>query len=507
MCSLRIVVDRHDDWRPYYPTDDLIDSDGYLSLIEATGHHQVINLCSDLDYLGTGYYVSLLAQARGDRVLPSVDTLNTLRRKSTTDMQLEGLTPVLEELSRNAEAHSLADEISLKVMFGECREPHLTRLARRLFERLPCPLLDVRLVRKSGNWRLSRIRPLRLKDLHGEEQDLFARALNRHSRKVWRTPRARRRYRFDLAMLINPEERMPPSNKGALKAFIRAGRRQGIDVSLITHRDAGRLAEFDGLFIRETTSLDHHTWRLARRAEHEGLVVIDAPQDILRCTNKVYLHELLRARSVPAPGGRLLKKASMSRLRAEADTIEYPQVLKIPDGAFSRGIVKVASAAQLVEEATRLFSSSDLLLLQEWLPTEFDWRIGVLDGRPLFASRYFMARGHWQIYDHSGVRVKSGGFTTHPVDEVPRAVMRTALKATRLIGNGLYGVDLKQIGNRVLVIEVNDNPNIDAGIEDVVLGNQLYDRVMQVFLARMEARRRAHARELPDRQESGSLST
>ncbi|MDX5368557.1 MAG: hypothetical protein LPL29_04195, partial [Alphaproteobacteria bacterium] len=52
----------------------------------------------------------------------------------------------------------------------------------------------------------------------------------------------------------------------------------------------------------------------------------------------------------------------------------------------------------------------------------------------------------------------------------------------------LYGVDLKQAGDRVVVIEVNDNPNVDAGIEDTVLGRQLYERIMGVFLARMEAR-------------------
>lgn len=127
------------------------------------------------------------------------------------------------------------------------------------------------------------------------------------------------------------------------------------------------------------------------------------------------------------------------------------------------------------------------MLLQEWLPTDYDWRIGVLDGQPLFASRYYMARGHWQIYDHSGPRTRSGGFTSHPISDVPAAVLRTALKACRLIGNGLYGVDLKQVGERVLVIEVNDNPNIDAGIEDNVLGDALYDRLLDVFARRMEA--------------------
>ena len=48
-------------------------------------------------------------------------------------------------------------------------------------------------------------------------------------------------------------------------------------------------------------------------------------------------------------------------------------------------------------------------------------------------------------------------------------LLRIALKAANLIGDGFYGVDLKQVGNRYYVMEVNDNPNVDAGNEDGVL--------------------------------------
>ena len=101
-----------------------------------------------------------------------------------------------------------------------------------------------------------------------------------------------------------------------------------------------------------------------------------------------------------------------------------------------------------------------------------------------------MVKGHWQIYQHGESKVESGDFETLPTYEVPRAVIQAALNATRLIGDGLYGVDIKQSGNRVAIIEVNDNPSVDSGVEDKFLGGELYTLIMQEFLSRMEAKRR-----------------
>src|SRR5699024_2864485 len=138
------------------------------------------------------------------------------------------------------------------------------------------------------------------------EEDLFAEALDGFSRKLWRKPRPRQTYRYDLAMLVDPEEAMPPSNRRALKAFVGAGRQLGIDVDLVTRHDFSRLAEYDALFIRETTTIDNHTWRFAHRAEREGLVVIDDPTSILRCTNKIFLHDVMRAHRLAVPRTEIL---------------------------------------------------------------------------------------------------------------------------------------------------------------------------------------------------------
>jgi glutathione synthase/RimK-type ligase-like ATP-grasp enzyme len=68
-------------------------------------------------------------------------------------------------------------------------------------------------------------------------------------------------------------------------------------------------------------------------------------------------------------------------------------------------------------------------------------------------------------------------------------VVSAALGAANLIGDGLYGVDVKQNADGVYVIEVNDNPNIEAGVEDVYLKGELYSLIIRDFVRRLDSRR------------------
>lgn len=70
-------------------------------------------------------------------------------------------------------------------------------------------------------------------------------------------------------------------------------------------------------------------------------------------------------------------------------------------------------------------------------------------------------------------------------------VIPIVIKAARLIGNNLDDIDIKQSGDRIVVIEVNDNPSIDSGVEDEYLGTTLYDDIMREFLRRLELKRSA----------------
>jgi hypothetical protein len=78
-----------------------------------------------------------------------------------------------------------------------------------------------------------------------------------------------------------------------------------------------------------------------------------------------------------------------------------------------------------------------------------------------------MSKGHWQIYNHKAKGQDiNGECRTLAVHEAPRAVV---------------------------VIEVNDNPNMDAGIEDAYLQDDLYSLVLEEFVRRLELKRRGQA--------------
>ena len=111
-------------------------------------------------------------------------------------------------------------------------------------------------------------------------------------------------------------------------------------------------------------------------------------------------------------------------------------------------------------------------------------------GCRVFALQYFMAKGHWQIYNHQArsKAQKTGNHQTVPLNKVPSEVMEAAIKAAGLIGKGLYGVDLKQTRNgEVFVIEVNYNPNIDSGIEDALVGDTLYQKILEHMVKMIES--------------------
>ncbi len=476
-----IITEKVEDWHTEIQDVLVVTPGDYFSneIYQSSKKVKVINLCKSYQYQTIGYYVSLLAEARRHKVIPEISTLQDFRYPSLIREDAEDF----DELIQHSLRKQTSDKLDVYICFGKAHVPALNKIGALMFNLFQVPILKA-VFTKKDKWALTQLKSLNLNEFSESLQEHLRVSLDEYLQGKNKIQKRYSRKKFDLAILINPEEDTPPSDKKAIQNFIKAGEKVGFNVDLITKNDYAKLIQYDALFIRETTNVNHHTFKFAKKAAAEGLVVMDDHESILRCTNKVYLSELLRAHQVPTPKYWIIKKDNPKHLK-KLD-IEYPIILKQPDGAFSKGVKKAKNEEEFLAVLKDFFQTSELVIAQEFIPTDFDWRVGVLNNKPLYVCQYFMAADHWQIVNWAGDgSYEEGNFATIGVEEAPKGLMELAVKATSLIGNGLYGVDIKQRGKKFYIIEINDNPNLDGGIEDKVLKQQLYVKIMQEFMNRL----------------------
>lgn len=480
--KILIVVDRKKDWPLQIPNVEVVAAKQYLCDIyyNELKRTRIFNLCKSSRYQSVGYYVSLLGEARGHRPKPDITALQDLKLKSVVKILSEDFDNQLQNHLKELKS----DTFTLSIYFGRNLAKRYDRLCKLLFNQFQFPLLRVELSFEK-RWTIRSINAIALSDVAESHRDFLMDAASDYFAHQKPNTFRRQQYRYDLAILVNDDEKDKPSNALAIKRFVKASEKLGMSATLIGKNDYASLAEYDALFIRETTSVTHHTYRFARRAAAEGLVVMDDPVSIVRCTNKVYLAELLAKYKIPTPKTLIIHKDNIHEV---IPTLGLPVVLKQPDSSFSQGVTKVDNEHNLHASINRLLQSSELIVAQAFTRTDYDWRIGICDRQPLYACKYYMARAHWQIVKRSddGKKAVEGNAETFDIQDVPKPVLKTALKAANLIGDGLYGVDIKFDGQKCYIIEVNDNPSIDAGVEDAVLKNRLYETIMSIFLKRIE---------------------
>jgi len=475
-----IVVDKPEHWKFSLHDVDVISPEQYITepAFQTAKNLKVLNLCKSYQYQSEGYYVSLLAEARGHKVLPEVSTIQDLRFPSILrDDSLD-----FDELIQSTFKNETTDRIEFNIYFGFTQSENFNRLGHQLFQMVQAPSLRA-VFSKKTKWTLRKISPISLNEVPDEDKPTLVQGLERYllRKRDFRPDKKK----YDLAILINPNDKNPPSDDRALKRFYRAALEVGFNTEFITKNDFDQIIQYDALFIRETTNVNHHTFRFAKKAESLGLAVIDDPESILKCTNKVYLHELLTSNKILTPKAFVITEDNCEQLESK---MAFPFILKQPDGAFSKGVFKIESAEEFKKVRESMFEKSDLLIAQEFLPTSFDWRVGIIDGQVIYVCKYFMATKHWQIVNWSAKKQsQEGEVESIPVDQAPSGLLKTALKATSLIGKSLYGVDMKEIDGKFYVIEINDNPNIDAGIEDKILKERLYEIIMETLLTKIKA--------------------
>ena len=275
----------------------------------------------------------------------------------------------------------------------------------------------------------------------------------------------------NIACFVEKYNFTDPREVGALQNFKFTAEKMGHRFSFVFRENLIEIPKYDAVFIRATTDPLYTAYIVSKTAWELGLKVVDDPKSIQICGNKIHLYELFKRHDIPHIPTIFLNKEEFhhKKITEIFKTFGRPVVLKAPYTSFSRYVEKVACETSFRDVAKRFFRRSDILAVQKFMPTAFDWRVGVLDNEVLYVCKYMVPKGRWK----HGVKRRGkpsfvwGRTVSLKRENAPEKLKETALKACALVGNGLYGVDIKEFDGNFVVVEVNDNPSIYAGYEDL----------------------------------------
>jgi glutathione synthase/RimK-type ligase-like ATP-grasp enzyme len=264
----------------------------------------------------------------------------------------------------------------------------------------------------------------------------------------------------------------------ALELFKASAEKKGHHFEFIFKKDLNRIPEFDAIFIRATTDPMNTAYVVSRMADSLGKVVIDDPHSIRMCSSKVVLDGIFKQNNIPSPKSLLFDgDYSEANLRGIFDYLKFPMVVKAPYTKFSSHVEKAHDEAEFREITSRYLKNATPIVLQEFMPTGFDWRVGVLDNKVLYLCKYYMPKGGWKVKSYVNGKQEWGKTVPILRKNIPSMLEELAIKVAKCIGDGLYGLDIKEVNGKYYCIEINDNPSFYAGLED---GKDfdLYDRII-----------------------------
>ncbi len=272
---------------------------------------------------------------------------------------------------------------------------------------------------------------------------------------------------------------------GALMRFSQVAPRLGHQIDYLFRTDIYKIPQYDAIFIRALTDPLNLSYVVSRIAEFHGIRVIDDSNSIYVCCDKVNMYRHLVSNGVPIPKTIIIKQADINKDTGTKllKSLSNPLVLKAPNSSFSAYVERVKTPNEFIKVAKRFLRRADSLVAQRFIRSEYDWRVGVLGGEPLYVCQYLIPRKRWKVLTYT----QTGGFVAGAVRGVelkkanPR-LLEMAVEAAAAIGKGLYGIDIKQVGDEFVVIEVNDNPTISAGEEDQK-APYVYERIIRFLMS------------------------
>ena len=218
-----------------------------------------------------------------------------------------------------------------------------------------------------------------------------------------------------------------------------------------------QLENVDAVIPRIGASVTFYGTAVVRQFEMMKVFTAVESQALIRSRDK------LRSLQIMARAGVGLPKTVFTNYSRDVDQVVSsvggaPLVIKLLEGTQGLGVVLAESenAAKSIIEAFNGLKAR--VIAQEFIEEAggADIRAFVVEGNVVGAMKRQGKKGEFRSNLHRG--------GTASIVELSEEERNTALKATRVLGLGIAGVDMLQSKNGPLVIEVNSSPGLE-GIE------------------------------------------
>lgn len=374
-------------------------------------------------------------------------------------------------------------------IFGKTKSlvPELKYIAEKIYKTFKIPLLNILVVNIDGEYRLSSLMSVRYSKIHKSEKEhlkntiLNGDLMNSENGTSHVTnyetlngpiysqskilESIKKDYSSILGIFVDRQEISNSQKLDSLIKFRDAAEEMRHDVYFIFSAEIEKIAKVDALFIRSRTDPMNVSFVASKMAEFYGIPVIDDPYSIQICSDKINMYYHLMNRNVSIPKTIFVKKNDIYKdyVNELFKELGSPIIFKEPSTSFSLRVEKVYNRDEFIKIAKRFIKLSDRIVAQEYIESQFDWRIGVLNGRFLYGCKYIIPSETFKIQATINGHVAYCAVKSAPKEKIPMDVINLAIKAANSIGKGLYGVDIKEANDTTYVIEVNDNPSLESG--------------------------------------------
>lgn len=218
-----------------------------------------------------------------------------------------------------------------------------------------------------------------------------------------------------------------------------------------------QLRNVDGIIPRIGATATSFGAAVVRQFEFQGVFTACSSEALLRARDKFKCMQYMAFHHIPVPKTLMLNNVEVDSGFLK-DQLEPPMVVKMKESTHGTGVIlsQDANNAQSIAEAFGKLNQETLV--QEFIKEAkgMDIRAFVVDGEVVGAMRREAAEGDFRSNLHRGGRSY--------LEKLSQAETDIALKAAKVLGLKIAGVDILRSEKGPLVLEVNASPGLE-GIE------------------------------------------